>query len=636
MPPERRAIGGLPPALSALPSLAAGRSGAAAPVVAVQLAGPTDWAGFVRVARVLVRDGVPAEAVRWLDGDCSPAAVAGGAAGGAGGAVSSAVSSGVCAGMSGDLFDPSGAAVPAADWPAAAPLALPEDWVALARTAALHADPQRWMLIHQLAARLHVEPALAGDPLDPALRRLERLAQAVRREAHKMKAFVRFTPVAAADGTVRHMAWFEPEHHVQERVAPFFTRRFTQMHWLILTPRIGLAWDGATLSHLPGGRREDAPAADAGEALWLAYYRSIFNPARVKVAMMKREMPVRFWANLPEARQIGQLLQQAPQRTAAMLADSALSTTTATAGAMSSAPRQRTRSRAVDQAVAALPSTLARAQADRVQGAVLAPTTNIQADTTADTTADITADTAADKLATRQAALTQLAQRARHCRHCALADAATQTVFGEGPVDARLMLVGEQPGDREDLVGRPFVGPAGQLLRHTLAQLGWNAQRLYLSNAVKHFNYELRGKRRMHKTASQQEAAACVDWLEAEIDAVQPDWLLALGATAARALLGHAVAVSDPAGPWWRRADGRPVLVVLHPAALLRLADAARPAALRDWQAQLALVDGLAGAAADWHLPRASMQAAATEARRPHFQDGSAKADDVADEQGAA
>ncbi|MEO8856578.1 MAG: UdgX family uracil-DNA binding protein, partial [Burkholderiaceae bacterium] len=482
--------------------------------------------------------------------------------------------------------------------PAAAPLELPADWVSLARTAALHADAQRWALIYRLALRLHRQPALAGDPLDHDLRQLERLAHAVRREAHKMKAFVRFRPVAAADGEVRHIAWFEPEHHVQERVAPFFARRFTQMHWLILTPRISLAWDGATLTHLPGAQPEDAPDADAGEDMWLAYYRSIFNPARVKVAMMKREMPVRFWANLPEARQIGQLLQQAPERTATMLAD----------GAAASAQRQRARGRAVDHAVARLPSTSARTLADGRARFQAPPPSQAQPHLHADTLdhtragarTHITADAQADVLAARQAALNQLSRRAAQCRGCVLADAATQTVFGEGPADARLMLVGEQPGDREDLAGRPFVGPAGQLLRRTLAQLGWDERRLYLTNAVKHFKHELRGKRRIHKTASQQEAAACIDWLEAEIDAVQPDWLVALGATAAHSLLGRAVAVRDPAGPWWWRADGRPVLVVLHPSALLRLPDGARPAALHDWQMQLAQVDALAGAVGDW------------------------------------
>ena len=133
------------------------------------------------------------------------------------------------------------------------------------------------------------------------------------------------------------------------------------------------------------------------------------------------------------------------------------------------------------------------------------------------------------------------------------------------------MLVGEQPGDHEDLRGRPFVGPAGQLLDRAFSQLGWARDAVYLTNAVKHFKHELRGKRRLHKTPAQQEAAACLEWLEAEIGLVQPEAAIALGATAARALLGRDVAVTRERGQWLQRPDGLRVLVTLHPAALLRM-----------------------------------------------------------------
>jgi DNA polymerase len=133
------------------------------------------------------------------------------------------------------------------------------------------------------------------------------------------------------------------------------------------------------------------------------------------------------------------------------------------------------------------------------------------------------------------------------------------------------MLVGEQPGDQEDLKGRPFVGPAGRLLDRAVQQLGWDRSQLYVTNAVKHFKYEPRGKRRIHKTPAQREADACLHWLESEIAAVQPQALVALGATAARQLLGRPVAVTRERGQWLReRADGLPVLVTLHPSALLR------------------------------------------------------------------
>ena len=159
----------------------------------------------------------------------------------------------------------------------------------------------------------------------------------------------------------------------------------------------------------------------------------------------------------------------------------------------------------------------------------------------------------------------------QRCRACPIGHSATQAVGGEGPPRAPLMLVGEQPGDQEDLHGRPFVGPAGQLLDRALAQLGWSRKAIYLTNAVKHFKYELRGKRRMHKTAAQQEAAACLQWLEHELALVAPQAVIALGATAARALLGHAFSITTLRGQWLTRAGGLQVLVVGHPSALLRI-----------------------------------------------------------------
>src|SRR5690606_38384643 len=157
-------------------------------------------------------------------------------------------------------------------------------------------------------------------PLDPDRQAIERCAGEVRREMHKAKAFVRFRPIPAGDGDMRHVAWFEPVHHIVAAVAPFFMRRFAALRWAILTPRISVSWDGSALAYGPGAERHDAPAPDAGEALWLAYYRSIFNPARLKVAMMVREMPVRYWPNLPEAGEIGRLVATANERAGGMVA----------------------------------------------------------------------------------------------------------------------------------------------------------------------------------------------------------------------------------------------------------------------------------------------------------------------------
>jgi DNA polymerase len=179
--------------------------------------------------------------------------------------------------------------------------------------------------------------------------------------------------------------------------------------------------------------------------------------------------------------------------------------------------------------------------------------------------------------------LSQLKKAASICRECPLGARATQTVWGEGRVPARLMLVGEQPGDREDLAGRPFVGPAGHLLDKALADLGWDREELYVTNAVKHFKFELRGKRRMHKTPGQLEILACRHWLESEIEAVQPQAIVALGATAAKALLGKPLSVTRLRGQWMQSPDGRRVLLTLHPSALLRGDPQERQAAYEAW-----------------------------------------------------
>lgn len=261
----------------------------------------TDWAGFTRSARWAVHAGLPPEAVHWVD---APDTAVGG------------------------LFDDL-AAVPAASLPDTEALRVPAPLVALLQRATLHRDAQRFDLAYRLLWRLS-QSALrpqALDPLDDDRRRLGRLAQAVQRDMHKTKAFVRFRPCEPPDAPAatgpdtlpQQVAWFEPEHHVLMAVAPFFARRFANHRWAILTPDISVRWDGRQLHPGPPARREQAPGPDAGEALWLAYYASIFNPARTKPAMMKREMPVRYWRNLPEAVLIAPLLAGAAERTGRML-----------------------------------------------------------------------------------------------------------------------------------------------------------------------------------------------------------------------------------------------------------------------------------------------------------------------------
>jgi uracil-DNA glycosylase family protein len=350
-----------------------------------------------------------------------------------------------------------------------------------------------------------------------------------------MTAFVRFRELDEGDGQPPlHVAWFEPEHHIVEASAPFFARRFANMRWAILTPERSVRWDGAELAFGPGARRDEAPPADAGEALWLTYYRSIFNPARLKLAMMKREMPRKYWANLPEAALIDPLAAGAAETSLNMVRRD--------------------------------PSDPARRIPVRPQ-----PTPGHEPTPGGDAPRSLPA----------------LREALERCRECPIGDHATQAVPGEGLKHAKLMFVGEQPGDQEDLQGKPFVGPAGQLLNRALVELGIERRDAYVTNAVKHFKFELRGKRRIHKTPAQQEAAACLHWLESEIALVDPAALVALGATAARQLMGGVVAVTRERGKWLRRADGRRVLITLHPSALLRMEPEDKEAAWQAWLADL-------------------------------------------------
>ncbi|HEV8390098.1 MAG TPA: UdgX family uracil-DNA binding protein [Dongiaceae bacterium] len=174
---------------------------------------------------------------------------------------------------------------------------------------------------------------------------------------------------------------------------------------------------------------------------------------------------------------------------------------------------------------------------------------------------------------TARLSLATLTRDAKDCRRCPLYRLATQTVFGEGPSHAPVMLVGEQPGDQEDLQGRPFVGPAGKILDRALADAGIDRGRVYVTNAVKHFKFEPRGKKRLHKKPNAGEIAACKWWLDQELDLIKPELVVALGATAARALAGRPVAIGTSRGRLIELGDGLPGLVTIHPSFLLRMPD---------------------------------------------------------------
>jgi len=173
------------------------------------------------------------------------------------------------------------------------------------------------------------------------------------------------------------------------------------------------------------------------------------------------------------------------------------------------------------------------------------------------------------------AKLAKVAREAKSCTRCPLYKNATQTVFGEGPVGVRLMLVGEQPGDQEDLAGRPFVGPAGKMLDRALVEAGVDRTQVYVTNVVKHFKNEPRGKRRLHKKPNRYEVEVCKIWLDQELALVRPQLVLAMGVTAASALAGKAVTLSKLRGTVVTFADGRRGMVTTHPSSILRAPDEA-------------------------------------------------------------
>jgi DNA polymerase len=196
---------------------------------------------------------------------------------------------------------------------------VPRKFVEVAERAACFRDPARWPLLYRVLWRLtHGEPRLMDVVVDPDVHRISAMEKAVRRDVHKMHAFVRFRRVEADDGET-FVAWFRPEHLVVEYATPFFARRFAAMRWSILGPDRSAFWDGRRLHFGPGVPRSAAPPPDALEALWRTYYAHIFNPARMKLGAMRAEMPKKYWDNLPEAAIIPALVQDAPARVAEMI-----------------------------------------------------------------------------------------------------------------------------------------------------------------------------------------------------------------------------------------------------------------------------------------------------------------------------
>jgi uracil-DNA glycosylase len=205
-------------------------------------------------------------------------------------------------------------------------------------------------------------------------------------------------------------------------------------------------------------------------------------------------------------------------------------------------------------------------------------------------------DDSAHRFVPPEAGLEELREAAAGCTACPLHERGTQTVFGEGRVGARVMLVGEQPGDQEDLKGRPFVGPAGQLLDWALEKAGIDRSQAYVTNVVKHFKWVPRGKRRIHSKPSSMEIKACLPWLEAELEVVRPEVIVLLGATAAQALLGASFRVTRERGNFVRSNLAPYVMATVHPSSLLRIEDdAERKDAIRQFVRELRQIAAVMG-----------------------------------------
>jgi DNA polymerase len=395
---------------------------------------------------------------------------------------------------------------------------VPAKFVELAKAAILHRNPQRFALLYRLLWRLRSHHDLLEIATDPDVGDIAAMAKAVHRDEHKMHAFVRFREVGREQKS-HFVAWFEPEHHIVELAAPFFARRFADMPWSILTPDACAHWDGHAVSITPGVSKSEAPTEDRLEETWRRYYASIFNPARLKVKAMQNEMPRKYWRNLPEASLIKPLIAEAGRTANAMIA---------TAGTEPHKPQKRVEP-AMPRKAAAFPDSIAA-----------------------------------------------LREEAGDCRACHLYKNATQTVFGEGPQRAQIMLVGEQPGDKEDLAGKPFVGPAGMMLDRALDEAGVDRKKVYITNAVKHFKFVPRGKIRLHQKPNTPEIKACRQWYERELASIKPELVVAMGATAAQSVFGKITPINKNRGRLLDLPEGESTkaLVTVHPSYLLRLPDA--------------------------------------------------------------
>jgi len=420
----------------------------------VVLANETDWEGWRKSTRSLVLDGVVPDDVSWSvrsrDEEGDP------------------------------LQDATGS------------FGVSRSLIAVASLAIQAREPGRFDLLYRLFWRVN-----AGRQADAAeMRRAQGLAYAVRAEAHKMRALLRYLPVQEGNRT-RYLGWYEPAHFVLEANAQLIARRFSELTFSILTPDGAAHWDGSELRFSSGADRASVPDDNALRSWWQRQHINLLREARVGT-------------EVPEAEQLDE------------------------------APRSPDRP--------SLAPVVLKLHADRP--------------------------------------LQEAIHEASNCRRCHLYASATQTVFGEGPAQASAVFIGEQPGDQEDLIGRPFVGPAGQIMDRAMEEAGIDRRTVYITNAVKHFKFEPRGKRRLHKTPETPEIQACRFWLDVELVRLRPKLVVAMGSTAARAVLGRVITITRERGKPIAMPDGQQVFVTVHPSFLLRVPD--EDAKMREYRAFVA------------------------------------------------
>ena len=400
------------------------------------LADPCDWDTWRRAARAFVLAGVAPEDLTWTVGE-----------------------------EAGAVPDASGG------------FTLPRALVALLASAFQAREPERLPLLYTVLWRAHHEGLTLADAEDPDLRLARRWALAVRADAHRMRAHLRFLSVQSAK-TPCFLGWYRPDHFVLEANTRLLARWTPETCFAIVTP------DG-TGHHDPHGIRFGAGLGDPGDDATLRAWWDDHHAAILEAAHPGHGMPE--------------------------------------AESLDESPRPFDRP-------------------------PLAPVV----------------------LPPRGHATAHLNREARTCTRCDLAGPATQTVFGEGPEGAAVMFIGEQPGDQEDTIGRPFVGPAGQLLDEALEEAGIDRRLIYITNAVKHFKFVRRGGRRIHEAPNVEEIGICRTWLDSERQTVKPRLLVLLGGSAGRAVLGRAVAVTRERGRPFRLANGTTVFLTVHPSYLLR------------------------------------------------------------------